>query len=263
MKDERRSDGRGKVRLGCFGLLSGLLFGACGAPTMIGPEPNEPSTDPEAAGADEHQAAALREDERLARHQALYDPRATKSLKRCDPEHAQRHQGAADCWVEAANPTAIHQWEMAVHNERAAYHRKAARDLRAAEAQNCAGVAGDEHSLTAFAQRGDILGVNPLQEASGEPNGKPQIVGATIFVRPAPDLTADGLRRAMNCYSAREAARGYGLITTEAERSPLGARGTRVTVREVSIGFAVDVRADDEFAAQAVWLRAQRLALLP
>ena len=244
-------------------LFSSLVFGACGAPAMIGPEPNEPSTDPEAAGAEEHQAAAVREDKRLAQHEALYDPRATKSVKRCDPEHAQRHQGASDCWVEVANPTAIHQWEMAVHNERAAYHRKAARDLRAAEKQSCAGIAGDEHSLSSLAQRGDILGVNPLQEASGEANGKPLIVGATIFVRPAPDLTADGLRRAMACYSARQAARGYGPITTEAERSPLGERGSRATVREVSIGFAVDVRADDEFAAQAIWLRAQRLAFLP
>ncbi len=259
MKDECGSD---KVRLGCLGLLTSLCLLACGAPTMIGPEPNEPGIDPEAAGAAEHQEAAVREEQRLERHAALYDPRALKSLRRCDPDNVQRNKGASACWVEAANPTAIHQAEMNVHRERSVFHRKAARDLRAAEKETCSGVAGDQHDLRAFVQRGDILGVNPLEKAADEPNGKPRLVGATIFLRRSADVTAAQLQRAMDCHTARQAVQGYGLITTEAERSPLSERGARATVREVSIGFAVDVRADDEFAAQAIWLRAQRLAFL-
>lgn len=84
-------------------------------------------------------------------------------------------------------------------------------------------------------------------------------VGATVLLRRIPDLTAEKLLRILNCHVARSATTGYGLSTTAAERSPLSENGARVAVREFSSGFAVDIRADDPFAAQAILLRAQRL----
>jgi len=64
----------------CGIVVCGIV--ACGASARIGREPNEPSTRPEAAGAAQHRAAARREEGRLARHQALYDPKAQQSVRR-------------------------------------------------------------------------------------------------------------------------------------------------------------------------------------
>lgn len=260
----RRND---RTRRGLARILAGLLLGGqwlmgCGAPTMIGPEPNEPGTLPEEASAAGHQAAADREEARLLQHEKLYDPNAKQSVSRCDPEHAEKHPGAPVCWVEAINPTAIHLAEMNVHRTRAAYHRKAARDLRAAEEGACAGVAAAWRNRSPLSQRGDVLGVGPLENSAGETKGKPRLVGATILLRRIDGLSADQLQRVLNCQVARSATIGYGPATTEADSSPLNERGAHVAVREWSSGFAVNIRADDPFAAQAILLRAQRLAVV-
>jgi hypothetical protein len=250
------------LRLGVLVIGSLWLAAACGAPAMIGPEPNEPGIQPEEASAAGHLAAAEREEGRLLQHEKLYDPKATQSVRRCDPEHAEQHPGAPVCWVETINPTAIHLAEMNVHCTRAAYHRKAARDLRAAQEDACAGVSADSRAASPLDRRGNVLGVSPLEEPADQTQGKRQLVGATILLRRVPDLTAEKLQRILNCHLARSATSGYGLTTTEADRSPLSESGARVTVREFSSGFAVDVRADDPFAAQAILLRAQKLGVV-
>jgi len=249
----------GFVRAGC-GLMGLLSVAACGAPAMIGPEPNEPGTEAQATGAEQHMAAAQREEVRLSKHRNLYDPSAKQSVRRCKPQQPDE-RGDLECWVETTNPTAIHQAEMMVHGERAAYHRRAARDLRAAETEACAGAAGNAREAGPFA-RGKIIGVSPLEELTGESRIKPQLVGATVFLQAIADVTVAQLQRGMDCYSAHQAVIGYGLITTETDRSPLQEPGSRATVREMSHGYAVDVRADDPFASQAIWLRAQRLAVV-
>lgn len=246
------------VRAGRWALLL-LCVTACRAPALIGPEPNEPSTEPQATGADQHMDAARREELRLARHRDLFDPGAKQSIRRCKPQPTDKDPGALDCWVETVNPTAIHDAEMRVHSTRAAYHRRAARDLRDTEAQACAGVAENARAASPFA-RSHVLGVGPLEEPVGE-NKKPQLVGATIFLQPIANLSVAQFQRAMDCYSAHQAVIGYGLITAEGERSPLSEPGSRATVREVNHSYAVEVRADEPFAAQAVWLRAQKLAV--
>jgi hypothetical protein len=241
------------------GALVFLCVTACRAPALIGPEPNEPSTEPLATGADQHMDAARREEVRLARHRDLYDPGAKQSIRRCKPQPTNKDPGALDCWVETVNPTAIHDAEMRMHSNRAAYHRRAARDLRETETQACAGVAENARTDSPFA-RSQVLGVGPLEEPVGE-NKKPQLVGATIFLQPITDVSVAALQRAMDCYSAHQAVIGYGPITAEGERSPLSEPGSKATVREVSHSYAVEVRADEPFAAQAIWLRAQKLAV--
>lgn len=245
-------------RLGAH-LALGLVFLACGAPTMIGPEPNEPSTDPQATGAAQHSAAAEREEKRLFRHKALYNARAKSSIRRCSP--SQEGAAAPKCWVETINPTEIHKAEMKVHSERAVYHRKAARDLRAAESKACEGIARGSWGVNPFLN-GHILGVSPLEKPAEPGKKKLTLHGATVFIQPMGITSPQQLQQIMDCYSRHQAVIGYGPITTAADRSPLGEPGSRATVRELRQGFAVDVRAEDPFAAQAVWLRAQRLAIV-
>lgn len=240
------------------GALAVLCVAACGAPAMIGPEPNEPGTEAQTTGAEQHIAAAGREELRLAQHQRLYEPRAKQSIRRCKAAQA---GPVPECWVETINPTAIHEAEMRVHGDRAVYHRKAARDLRAAEETACSGAMANARQANPFA-RGDIVGVGPLEELGREAPTKPRLVGATIFLQPIADVTVVELQRALDCFSAHQAVIGYGPITTEADRSPLSEPGSRATVRELGHGLAVDVRADDPFVAQAIWLRAQRLAVV-
>lgn len=239
-------------------LVAGLWLVGCGQAAMIGVEPNEPGIEMEATGAQQHQAAARREEARIRQHKGLYKPNALQSVRRCDPEHASRHPGAPACWVETVNPTAIHLAEMEAHRTRAAYHRKAARELRAAEREACLGARSKSGSILRFADRRDIEGVSPLQDSVTGKNSK--MVGATIFIRAVKGLTQSKLQSIVDCHAAHNAAAGYALTTTEANRSPLSERGAQATVRKHSRGFAVDIRAEDPFVAQAIWLRAQRLA---
>ena len=58
-----------------------------------------------------------------------------------------------------------------------------------------------------------------------------------------------------------QALAGYGLPMFEAkDRSPLAEQGVSASVRPVKMGLAVEIRSDDEFAARAALLRAQRQA---
>jgi hypothetical protein len=246
---------------GRLAVFAALCTVACGAQPMIGPEPNEPSIEPQATGATEHMAAAQREEVRLARHQELYDPNARRSIRRCNPMSGDDPREAPECWVETINPTAIHEAEVRVHGDRAVYHRKAARDLREAEAQTCGSTAESARGTDPFG-RSHVLGVSPLEEPAGARVTKNPLVGATVFLQPMTGVTAADLQRAMDCYSAHQAVVGYGPITTQTDRSPLKEPGSRATVRQLRHGYAVDVRADDPFAAQAIWLRAQRLAVV-
>jgi hypothetical protein len=242
-------------------LFGALCIVGCGAQPMIGPEPNEPSIEPQATGAAEHMAAAQREEVRLARHQERYDANARRSIRRCSPMSSDDPREAPECWVETINPTAVHEAEVRVHGDRAVYHRKAARDLREAEARACGNTAESARGADPFA-RSHVLGVSPLEEPAGAGMAKSRLVGATVFLQPMAGVSVADLQRAMDCYSAHQAVIGYGPITTETDRSPMQEPGSRATVRPLRHGFAVDVRADDPFAAQAIWLRAQRLAVV-
>jgi hypothetical protein len=241
-------------------LLASLALAACRPAAMIGPEPNEPATQPTATGAAQHQAAAKREEARLEQHQKLYDPRATQSVRRCDAAHVTRSPGEPICWLETVNPTAVHLKEIEDHRLRAAEHRRAARELRAIEEQACAGVAPEDRDVSPFSHRADILGVSPLEDAPGKPKAQRRILGATVVFRPVPGLTASELQRLVDCHLARNATIGYETASREMDHCLLTQRGARASVRSLESGFAVDVKADDSFAGREIWRRAQALA---
>jgi hypothetical protein len=248
----------------CIGLVgsswavAALFVVGCGAPAMIGPEPNEPGTEAQATGAEQHLAAAQREEERMIQHERLFDASAKRTIRRCEPVPDGADVDTPECWTETVNPTAIHEAEVRVHSDRAAFHRKAARELRAAEDQECAGLPQEGRQGNPF-DRGRVLGVSQL-ERKATANKKPTPIGAAIFLQPIEGVTSDELQRSMDCYSAHQAAIGYGPMTAGADRSPLQEPGSRATVRALRHGYVVEVRAEEPFAAQAVWLRAQRLA---
>lgn len=227
---------------------------------MIGPEPNEPATKREAAGAAEHRAAAQREEQRLARHQELYDPNAKQRVRRCDAASAKRAPGEPICWVETINPTAVHLQEIEAHRMRGVEHRKAARELRAVEERVCTGLASDDRDRSPFSHRADILGVSPLEAGPAERRNQPLIVGATVLFRPVPGLTVAELQHLVDCHVARNATIGYETASTEMGGGLLTQQGTHATVRALESGFAVDIRADSPTSGQEIWRRAQLLA---
>lgn len=240
--------------------LASVALAACRPAAMIGPEPNEPATQREAAGAAQHHAAAEREEARIHRHEALYDPKASQSFRRCDPKRVERVPGQPICWLEAVNPTAVHLKEIEAHRLRAAEHRRAARELREIEERACAGIAPEDRDVSPFSHRGDILGVSVLEDAPEKPKRQRQVLGATVVFRPVPGLTAGELQHLLECHLARNATIGHELASHEMEHCLLTQRGARATVRPLESGFAVDVSADDPFARQEIWRRAQALA---
>jgi hypothetical protein len=261
MRHERRSSMT--LRLAAHAaLLMSSFVGACGPAARIGPEPNEPGTALDEAGAAQHRAAADREAARLAQHKDLYDPHASESFRRCDPARATQYPETPICWVETVNPTAVHLKEVEEHRMRAVQHRKAARDLEAVEARACADVADEDRDISPFSHQGDIVGVNPLEVAAGGTRKGRQLVGATIVFRAVPGLTAGELQSIVDCHLARNAAIGHEIASAEMEHCLLTERGVHAKVRELRNGFAVDVRADAPETAQAVWRRAQELARL-
>jgi len=255
----------GKFRAASVGqvIVRAVVVGSwivgCGPKAMIGPEPNEPGTTPEAAGAAEHRAAAEREERRLYRHQDLYDPKARQNVRRCDTANAGHAPGEPICWVETINPTAVHLQEVEFHRMRAAEHRKSARELRAVEERACAGLAPDDRDVSPFSHRGDILGVSPLA-AGPAPRREASVEGATVLFRPVPGLTVAELQQLVDCHLARNATIGYETVTGEMGGCLLTQQGTRATVRALDGGFAVDVTADDADARHEIWRRAQLLA---
>jgi hypothetical protein len=239
--------------------IASLLVAACGPKPMIGPEPNEPGTQPHEQGAAQHLAAAKLEAERLEQHKKLYDPRAQQFVKRCDPTLKDAYPATPICWIETINPTAVHLKEIEEHRMRAVEHRKAARELRDVEERACAGVADEDRDISPFSHREDILGVNPLEEAVPGKRER-RVVGATILFRKVTHLTGEQLQSIVNCHLARNAVIGHDVASAAMAQCPLTERGARASVRTLDRGFAVDVRADDALAAQAIWRRAQGLA---
>ncbi len=241
-------------------VVVGMGLAACGPKAMIGPEPNEPATEPEAVGAAEHRAAAKREERRLARHQELYDPKASRKVRRCDADRASRAPGEPICWIETMNPTAVHLQEVESHRMRGVEHRKSARELRAVEERVCSGLAPDDRDISPFSHRADILGVSPIDAGPAQPRRQPLIVGATVLFRPVPGLTLEELQQLVDCHLARNATIGYETAAAEMGACLLTQQGTQATVRALESGFAVDIKADSPSAGQEIWRRAQLLA---
>ena len=97
-------------------------------------------------------------------------------------------------------------------------------------------------------------------ETTAQSKRQRHVIGATVVFRPVPGLTTAELQRLVDCHLARNATLGYDTATAEMEHCLLTQRGVQASVRVLERGFAVDVRAEDAFAGQEIWRRAQALA---
>lgn len=223
-----------------------------------------PGTRPHDMSAAHHDEAAGAEDEAAASHAADHDPAATAPF-RCGPATVTLAL-AGPCWSADVNPTETHRAEAERHRSAAAAHRAAASALRDVEASACAGIPDEDRDQSPFSHVEDIASVSELTiapEATSDPTGigsgmgSPRVVGATVVIRAVPGLTVEWLQRLLDCHLARNAVLGHDV--PEMAYCPLVPNGVTASVRSVSGGFAVDLRAESDDAAAEVVRRARAL----
>lgn len=213
-------------------------------------------TAPHEMSAAEHQAAAQHEDQQAGGHEAQFDPNARQAEVTCKPSRGRV------CWTAWENPTAEHKISAAEHQELAAKHRAASKELADAESRACAGLSEEDRDTSPFAHGADISSVTQLKEEKRI--GKASVTketGATIVFRATPGLTAEWLQRIVDCHLARNSAVGHDM--PEMSFCPLVPRGVQAKVHSSGAGFAVDVRSDDAETAAEIWKRAQQLSIKP
>jgi hypothetical protein len=243
-------------------VLVPLAASACGA--AAGTHPNDMS-------AADHQKAADEENSQSGVHAANYDPAAAPGEAGCSGR-----TGAA-CWSSSSNPTSEHLDHASQHRELAAKHRAASEALRNAETSACSGIPEEDRDMSPFMHRDDVSRVSQLDSDSPAPNvgavepaleardsraGKTQktlLVGADIEFKAVPGMTAEWLQRVVDCHSARNAALGYDLVSSEMPGCPLAVKGATGKVHSTGDGFTITVRAEDQAAATEIWRRAQHL----
>lgn len=228
--------------------LGTFWFGACASGVR-----------PHAMSSAKHQAMATQEDSMATKHAGQYDSKAAKSELRC-------YSGgrAGVCWYETINPTAEHKQNADKHREVAAQHRAASQALLNAEANACKDLSDEDRDMSPFVHNRDIRSVTLLREERIIPTGKIRMTvdaGATIIFRAVPGLTAEWLKRIVDCHLVRNAAVGHDM--PEMADCPLVPRGAQAMVRSVGDGFAVDIRADAPEAAAEIWRRAQLIQISP
>jgi hypothetical protein len=159
------------------------------------------------------------------------------------------------CWTTANRPTPMDSQRAVIDRQSAAEHRAAAKALRDAEAQACAGLSPDDRDISPFDRRQDIERVEPLRVR--DPKGIPHDVGVTVAFRAVPGLTSEWLQRIVDCHTARNAVLGHQVPWMP--DCPLVPNYITATVRSTGNGFAVDIRSDDPATRQELRKRADAL----
>lgn len=203
-----------------------------------------PGARPHDMGVVQHEEHGRQHAAEAQQHEAQFDPEARAEAERC----AKVRLGGADagltCWTSVSNPTAEHLEEARRHQKMAADHRAASAALRDAEAKACTGVSGGDRDTSPFAHREDIESVIVFDP--------PQ--GATVTFRGIPGMTAERLRKIVDCHLARNASLGHDL--PEMSYCPLVPKGVTATVKTAGPGFVVEIRASDPVVREEVIRRA-------
>jgi hypothetical protein len=154
------------------------------------------------------------------------------------------------CW-DIEIDTEVRHRRAAERERRAARRdRQIAADLIRAQRARCEGVPAADLERSPFARRDAIIQVEPHETDD-------EVRGALIVIRPAPGLTADGIRKAVECHQARFAA--LGKPTTYLAEDPTVVEGAHVQVREGDGRIEVLVVSDAPGAGHIVLGRAQDL----
>ena len=210
-------------------------------------------TSPHDMSAEQHEAAASQEESASAEHATQYDPKQETTEQVCPPKRV--------CWTARANPTDKHRTDASEHHDLAAKHRAAAQALRDAEAGACAGIDEEDRDTSPFYFREDIALVEPIDQPldsnRGSKSPMTRRAGGRAIVRAVPGMTAEWLQRVVNCHVARAAVVGHD--DPDMSFCPLALKKVRATVTSTGVGFAVEVRAQDEATAKEVVRRMEAL----
>jgi len=227
------------------GILGGSRAVACASPAGV---------EPGAMSADKH-AAVARQDTRTAEALvAEYDPDAVDETERCSSAAgggiSRARNGA--CWTPLVNPAARQLKEAKRLRRLAAQHRAASQALRAAEAHACVGISEQDRDMSPFAHREDIQSVTRLQDLHGTD-------GAKVVFASLPEMTAEWLRRVVDCHLARNAAIGFEAASADMPYCPLAVGGARARVESVGDGFAVEINGSDPASVEEIIHHAEML----
>lgn len=184
-----------------------------------------------------------------------HDMNTSQSAGRCLEEEP--------CRTSVSLPTKEGGREAERHRETAADHR-AALALHDAEAKACGGIDDRDRDWGPFRRREDIEKLEPLwgtpwSRLSSSPGAaSTTLVGAVMTLRAVPGLTAELLRRTIDCHLARNATLGHDV--PKMAYCPLAPKGVTVLVSSAGSRFRVEIRAPDAETAREVWRRARALA---
>jgi hypothetical protein len=166
---------------------------------------------------------------------------------------AEEHEGKHHVeWTTTANAAE----EAARYRAIAAQHRAASDALRTAEARACAGIEDDDRDESPFVHATDIVEVNELTTPEGKQR-VPRRRGARITVRAVRGLTAQWLKRLIDCRIAENAALGYEV--PEFPNDPLAVPGATARVTDLHNAFAVDIEHESPERAREIQRRAATL----
>ena len=206
-----------------------------------------PGTEAHEASVVRHLQAADREQTRAAEHGTRTDPPLPIY---CDSKSARERV------LDVVRHYQEHAREAERYRELAAKHRVAAAALVEAERAACAGLGSHDRDLSPFFHVEDIASVKLLgdQDRAGRPRSG---AGARIVFRKVPGLTADSLRRIVDCHRARAASVGY--VMPEMSYCPLALKDVKATVSPAAEGLAVEVTSDDPAVAAEIVRRTRAL----
>lgn len=211
--------------------------------------------------AQDHERAASEDRERAREMADRFDPRAVRYVELYPdrPTSCDRTLpgSCSPYWTMSTNPTDRELSLAAAYQSRAKKHRKAAEQLRTAEAKACTLVSLADQDMSPFMRQRDIDFVTEIGRSAGGRVGQP--AGAAIAFGVVRELTEVTLQRIVDCQLARNAALGWNQAENGA--CPLNVRGASAKVRAVGSKLVVDVTSTDASAALEIVKRAH--ALLP
>jgi len=127
--------------------------------------------------------------------------------------------------------------------------------LRNAEIRACAGVSPEDRDTSPFEHAGEVNSILPLYSQGSSAN---QLIGATVTIQLASDMTAERFQRLMDCSLARNTA--LGRVASDALDCPILPKGAQATVSPAPGGtLAVEIRSSDLTTARGILACSQRL----
>ena len=142
------------------------------------------------------------------------------------------------CWTRSDTPSA-HTAMAQRHRQWAEVHRRAAEELREAEAAACEGVTEGDRDTSPFQRTADIAQVEVLR---GETGDDPSLVPvARVTFRDVARMDAERLDHILGCHIARNAALGHEV--PHMNDCPLVPKGVHAATASTPTGVVVTISA--------------------